>query len=111
MHEVGLLAAAIAELAAAAGGSPVERVELALGPGVDPQVARQGWTQAARGSVAEAAAVTWTRVLDTLVCLGCGHEYAGEHLSVCPRCGGDGLVVVAVPEIDILGWELAAPCV
>lgn len=106
MHETGLLFAAVAQLTDATGHRPLSRVELAIGPGVDPGAAAQAWQRAAKGGPAEHATVAWTSATDILACLGCGEEYSGDRLTRCPVCGADGLVTSPAPEIEIAGWTV-----
>lgn len=107
MHEVGLLAAAVAEVATAAGGRRVAAVALVLGPGVDRAAAEQAWQTAAAGTCLAGADVSWRRGGDGLVCLDCGREYDGDRLSRCPTCSANGLVVAPAPEIAVVDWSTA----
>jgi Zn finger protein HypA/HybF involved in hydrogenase expression len=104
MHEIGLLHAAVAELTARCDTDAVRQVRVAIGPDVDRAVAEAAWANAAAGTPAEGAVVTWERALNTLCCLDCGGLYPGGRLDRCPRCGGDGLVVDAAPELALEDW-------
>jgi hydrogenase nickel incorporation protein HypA/HybF len=106
MHETGLLRAAVAELAAQTHGRAVRRVVLAVGPGADLDAARHAWAEAARDTPVAGAAVRWSTAQDELSCLDCGAGYAGDRLTVCPDCGGTGLVVEAAPELSIMDWSV-----
>jgi len=93
-------------LLAIAGNRPVTAVTVALGPSMDPDAARTAWSAAAAGTAAATAAVTWSEAPDTLHCLSCGRDYPGDRLTPCPGCGGDGLVVVEAPAVEITAWRL-----
>ena len=105
MHELGPVTSAVVALLAAVGQRPLATVAVALGPGLDPAAARAAWVQATAGTAAADAAVTWQLAQDTLRCLGCARDYPGDRLARCPGCGGDGLVVAAVPAIAVTGWQ------
>jgi len=104
MHEVGLLRTTLAELAHWGTGRPIRQVALAVGPEVDLDAAQSAWREAATGTTAAAATVTWERAADGLVCFSCGASYEGDRLAQCPDCGGSGLVVREAPEITIVDW-------
>jgi len=93
-------------LLATAGNRPVTAVTVALGPSMDPDAARTAWSAAAAGTAAATVAVTWSEAPDTLHCLSCGRDYPGDRLTPCPGCGGDGLVVVEAPAVEITAWRL-----
>jgi Zn finger protein HypA/HybF involved in hydrogenase expression len=103
MHEAGLLSAAVSALAERR-SEPVREVVLAVAPSVDVEAARVAWDAAASGTVLADAQVSFTTARDTLQCLDCGHEYDGDRLTVCPQCGGNGLVVHEAHELEILSW-------
>lgn len=104
MHEAGLLASAVSALTTASEGRPVTTVSIALAPGVDPDAAAAGWQAAAAGLPLAGAAVRWLPAQDRLACLDCGREYDGDRLTQCPDCAGNGLVVRAAPELELLDW-------
>lgn len=104
MHEAGLLGAAVAVLAERS-GDPVHSVVLAVAPSVDRQAARTAWDTAAAGTLLADAEVTFTTSADTLRCLDCAVEYDGDRLTVCPACGGNGLVVHEAHELEIVDWS------
>jgi hydrogenase nickel incorporation protein HypA/HybF len=99
MHERSLVFAEAAALLTAVGDRPPESVVVTLGPTMQQPVAEAAWVDAVRDTLLEPVPVRWERAGDTLRCLACGHEYAGDALRRCVRCGGDGLVVDAAPEI------------
>lgn len=104
MHEQGLLAAAAAALAET---GVITEVTIAIGPGVDPDSAASAWRTAVRATPLAGAHVHWRRARDLLRCLDCAHEYRGDRLTRCPRCGQDGLVVEPAPELAIEDWRPA----
>jgi Zn finger protein HypA/HybF involved in hydrogenase expression len=106
VHERGPVSGAVVALLATAGNRPVTAVTVALGPSMDPDAARTAWSAAAAGTAAATAAVTWSEAPDTLHCLSCGRDYPGDRLTPCPGCGGDGLVVVEAPAVEITAWRL-----
>lgn len=105
MHEAGLLTAAVAAVCDAAGSQPVREVTLALGPGIDRGAAAQAWRIAVAGGPLAGAAVRWESTGDLVQCLTCGEQYAGDAVTACPSCGGDGLVVQPAPELAIVQWR------
>lgn len=132
MHEGGLMAATVAALQEAAlkeaalkeaagrqsvsgarqatpVASPLSRVVLGMGPGVNRAAAEAAWAVAASGTAVARARVDWVRVDDVLVCLDCEHEFTGGRLTRCPSCGGNGLVVGPAAEITVLDWEAGQP--
>lgn len=132
MHERGLMAATVAALheaalreaalreavlrEAASGASkptpvasPLARVVLGVGPGVNRAAAEAAWAVAASGTAVARARVDWVRVDDVLVCLDCQREFTGGRLSVCPSCGADALVVGPAAEVTVLEWEAGRP--
>lgn len=106
MHETGLLTAAVGTLADAIDKRPLLRASIAVGPGVDLDAARHAWEHASAGTPAEGAEISLVRASDTLACLDCGAEYPGDRLTRCPSCNGNGLVIAAAPEVQILDYEL-----
>jgi Zn finger protein HypA/HybF involved in hydrogenase expression len=104
VHEAGLVRAAVAALADAAGGRPVRSVVLAVGAGVDVDSAAAAWQVAAAGTGLEHASVTWRRCDDRLRCFSCGREYDGDALARCPSCGDSGIVVARAAEIGVAEW-------
>lgn len=104
MHEAGLLASAVGALTAASAGGPVRAVSIALAPGIDPDAAAAAWQSAAAGLPLADAAVSWLPAPDRLACLDCGGDYDGDRLTQCPSCGGNGLVVRAAPELEVVDW-------
>jgi hydrogenase nickel incorporation protein HypA/HybF len=104
MHEPGLVRAAVAALADAAGGHPVNNVTLAVSSGVDLASATAAWQAAAAGTPLEGCHVQWQRAPDRLRCFTCGSEYAGAPLDPCPSCSGTGIVIKPAPELTALDW-------
>lgn len=103
MHEAGLLSAAVSALTERR-SEPVRAVVLAVAPTVDVDAARAAWDAAAAGTVLADAEVSFATAQDTLQCLDCSHEYDGNRLTVCPQCGGNGLVVHEAHELEIVSW-------
>jgi hydrogenase nickel incorporation protein HypA/HybF len=104
VHEGGLADGAVTALLAAAGGRPVTRVRVTVGPAVDIEAVRAQWEHAAEATLLAAAAVEWSTATDELTCLECGDDYRGTRLTCCPGCGGTGLVVAAAPELAVEDW-------
>jgi Zn finger protein HypA/HybF involved in hydrogenase expression len=101
MHEWGTVTAAVRE-AAGALRRPAADAELRIAPSVDPDVARGAFTAAAAGTLLQGATVHVRVVWHELACLDCARRYPGARLTPCPACGGDGLVVSAAPEAEVL---------
>lgn len=106
MHEPGLVRAAVAALAEAAGGRPLRTVTLAVGAGVDFASAAMAWETAAAGTCLEGCQVEWQRARDRLRCFSCGQEYDGAPLDMCPSCGGSGIAIEQAPELAALDWTI-----
>ena len=104
MHETGLIRAAVAALAEAAGGQPVHTVTLATGSGIDLASATAAWQAAATGTPLEGCHVEWQRAPDRLRCFTCGSEDDGAPLDPCPGCGGNGIVIKPAPELAAVDW-------
>jgi Zn finger protein HypA/HybF involved in hydrogenase expression len=103
MHERAAVSGALAEMMAESGGSVTE-VIAAVGPDVDLGVVTGIWEEMVFGTVAATARLVCEPAVDTLRCIDCGDDYRGSKLDRCPGCGGDGLVIVAAPEFEILSW-------
>jgi len=104
MHEIALVNAAAVSLIAEADGRQVSSVVLAIGPKVEREVAESAWATAVDGSSVQHALLEFIDVLDELRCLDCGSEYPGMHLTQCPKCGGNGLVVGEAEEVSVASW-------
>lgn len=105
MHEVALVNAAAAALIADADGREVSNVVLAIGPKVEREVAESTWITAVEGTSVEHAQLEIVDVLDELRCLDCAHDYPGMHLTQCPKCGGNGLVIGEAEEVSVASWS------
>lgn len=106
MHERALISTAAWELLDRVGDAKVKSVTLALGPETDPTVVAQAWQSATASTpLAETRLHSVTRP-HSLVCLDCGVDYEGDKLSLCPGCGGNGLVVKAAPEVELATWTM-----
>jgi Zn finger protein HypA/HybF involved in hydrogenase expression len=108
MHEKELMAGVLETLQSLAGEQPIGAVEIALGPGVDQEEAALAWSALTDGTPLAAAHVTWEQSSDLLRCSGCGHEYTGDRLEVCPYCGADGVVIEAAPPVSLGHWVVVA---
>lgn len=108
MHERDLIGEILETLVSLAGPRTVERVEIALGPGVDRVRAESAWQDLTMGTSLASTHVTWERASNLLRCGGCGHEYTGDRLESCPYCGADGVVVEPAPPISLGHWSLTA---
>ena len=105
MHERGLVSRAAAELIDSLGDSPVLSVELCIGPDTDRKVVEDAWRSVTAGTPMASARLDWVEASHELSCLDCGTGYRGRKLSICPSCGGNGLVVERAPEVAVGGWE------
>jgi Zn finger protein HypA/HybF involved in hydrogenase expression len=105
MHERGVVSAAAAAFLDEVGGHRVRSVTLITGPDMVVDIAADAWAHVIEGTAAGAATVDWEEALDLLSCFGCGTGYHGDKLSLCPRCGGSGLVVEPAPEFAVRDWE------
>jgi len=107
MHEQGLIAGVAAEVVERAGGGRVGRVVITVGPEIDPLIVTTAWQSTVIGTTAETADLVVEKALDTMRCFTCGIEYEGAKLDPCPKCGLDGLVIRAAPEIALKSWSTA----
>ena len=98
MHELGLVRAAVAAVADAAGGRPVRTITLAAGTGVDLAAAAAAWQDAAAGTCLQGCQVHWQQAPDLLRCFTCSHEYDGQPLDLCPSCSSSGIVIKHAPN-------------
>ncbi len=106
MHERAAIASALHAFLAESGGD-VAGVEVEMAPGVDEELVRTIWSEAARGTGAEGATLECVAGADTLRCFACGTEYGGSKLTPCPHCDGAGLVVAAAPPLTVRAWQAA----
>lgn len=112
MHEASLCASVLRTLEAAArehGFSRVRRLRLEIGrfACVEPEALRFGFEIAARGTLAEGAALEILRPPGAADCLDCGGRVALEdRLDPCPACGGVRLVPVGGDEMRIKDLEV-----
>lgn len=109
VHELGLVSEAAARVLEGTEGRRLTAVVLGVGSGAAREVVAAAWARVTAGTEAEAAAVTWVEIADTLQCFACGAAYHGGKLDVCPSCGGNGLVVDAAPDFSILDWSTEGP--
>ena len=93
MHEQELMAEVVETLQGLADGEAVAEIEVALGPGVNREDAARFWRTLTEETSLANTHVIWEQALDLLRCGGCGHEYTGDRLEICPYCGGDGVVI------------------
>ena len=101
MHERGAVARAVTGVIQSSHGRRPLRVELELGPDVHSSSVELYWREFATDTIAADAVLSFGVALDELVCLLCHGHFRGSQLTICPRCGGDGLVVDAAPEVAI----------
>ncbi|MCL1593274.1 MAG: hydrogenase/urease maturation nickel metallochaperone HypA [Actinomycetia bacterium] len=109
MHErapVGMEAAKlIAQLTETS--APPSVVKVAIAADVKVDIARDAWDAAADGTILEGVHIEWVLRTATLACLACGHNYSGDKLAQCPKCGGDGLIVKEPPIAEVVAWSPA----
>ena len=105
MHEIGLVNEAAADFLTSVGSSPVSKVVMAIGPKVEPEVARQAWDIAVADTQVASAILEFVDALDEMKCFDCEEEYQGTLLEPCPKCDGNGLVVKPADEVTIASWE------
>lgn len=112
MHELSLMQGVIGLIEAAQrqdGFSRVTAVTLAIGAlsHVEPQALRFGFESAARGTLADGAALNVETVPGTAYCFDCAAEVALEsRASVCPVCGRSKLLVTAGDEMRLKHVEV-----
>lgn len=113
MHELALARAVIEQLAEEAarhGFTRVVRVKLAIGAlgHVEPEALAFAFDVAARGSLADGAALEIERVEGAAHCLGCGRDVAVRgRADLCPVCGGARLVITEGEDMKIRELEVA----
>ncbi len=82
----------------------VEEIRLRVGEysGIIPDYLRDCFPIAAKGTVAEGAALVVETVSATFRCVDCGYEGAVERRrAVCPHCGGDALRMLTGREFYV----------
>ena len=105
MHEIGLVNEAAADFLVSIGDSPISKVVMAIGPDVDPEVAKQAWEIAIADSHVAGAELEFVDIEADMKCFDCEHEYQGSPIDACPNCGGNGLVMEEPEEVSIVSWE------
>lgn len=103
MHERAAVTAGLSALLSESGGA-VDRVVAEIGPGVDPGVVTGIWEEMMAGTPAAGADLVLEAASDLLRCIGCGTDYRGTKLDLCPECDGDGLVIERAPEFAVRSW-------
>jgi|SRR5579871_1320269 len=113
MHEVGLVAAALAQAAMAArqaGAARVERLTFGLAPGghVTPEAVETIFAVLAAGTVAAGAQLAFERQPLPGVCLSCGTDSPCTFDEACADCGGTivhdpGAAELVLLSIDVGG--------
>lgn len=106
MHERALVSQVALDLTAVTGDRKVRRVILAVGPETPHEVVEEAWRSTTAGTSAAGASLSCVTREHVLWCLGCGAEYPGGKLTVCPECGGNGLIIDAAPEVALDGWDV-----
>ncbi len=97
MHEIGLVAKAVADLDTdGVSGALVE-----VGPGADRAAVELAWSQAVTGTSLAEIPVEFVEVGHLLRCFACATEYRGDTISPCPECGGPGLAIEEAPDVAI----------
>ncbi len=104
MHERALVSQVAVELESLAGTGRVSEVKLAMSPETDRSVVEQAWASTVVDGRFEDAVLTCIVRRHGLYCLECGTDYRGDELTPCPVCGGNGLLVDAVPEVALIDW-------
>lgn len=107
MHERAVVFETARKLAMLAGDDPVGAVTLGVNPETDSAVVESAWRDATLSTGLGEATLTFVTRYHDLQCLDCGGNYNGDRLTVCPRCGGNGLVVEAAPEVTLDSWQVA----
>jgi Zn finger protein HypA/HybF involved in hydrogenase expression len=102
MHERGLVSKAAAELASRIGDRQVDSITLSIGPDTQREVVEDAWRSATAGTPIADTPIEWVSGAHELVCLDCGASYRGRKLTPCARCGGNGLIVEAAPEVVVM---------
>jgi len=104
MHERALVSTTAVELASVIGPDRVSGVTLALSPDTEPAVVEEAWRSATSGTPMAGAVLTCVIQDHGLQCLDCGAGFPGTKLTLCPECGGIGLIVDPAPEVTLDGW-------
>jgi Zn finger protein HypA/HybF involved in hydrogenase expression len=103
------VADAVREIVERSRGRPVERVVLALGPYAERWHVERYWCELSEGTSAGEATLTCEQVLDGLICADCRDPYFGTCLDLCPRCGGEGLLVAPAPDVAVVALSCVLP--
>lgn len=103
MHERALVSRTASELLDSLGDERVDSIVLSIGPDTDTEVVQEAWRSATAGTSIAVARLELTQAKHELVCIECGAVYHGGKLSLCPQCGGNGLVVERAPEVAVAG--------
>ena len=111
MHELSLAHEVIQILAQEAERHRIARIvryrlEVGLLRGVVPELLRSGLELAARGTVAEGAAIELLEVQGLARCHSCGHEFPiPDLLILCPSCERVGGDLLAGSELRVIELE------
>ncbi len=112
MHELSLVQSLldiIEEYRDGGNFQKVSTVRLSFGRlgGIEPAALRFAFEVAARGTVAEGAALEFDMLPIVLSCLDCGEDSPVDFFSAnCPRCGGDVLVTGGKEELRFLEMDV-----
>lgn len=110
MHELAITRSVISIVESEAKKRGFQRtvaIRLAVGEvsGFLPDCLREFFPIAAAGTAAEGAALEIKTLPAQIKCLDCGYEGAPEGAE-CPRCGGDGITLVAGREFYVESIEV-----
>jgi hydrogenase nickel incorporation protein HypA/HybF len=112
MHEVGIIASTLEEVAVHARGREVAVVRLRVGTqtGVVAAALQHAWSALRPGTLAEEARLDVELVPATCRCAGCAASFTSSDLiPACPSCGGAAASVTGC-ILELVALEVVAPC-
>jgi hydrogenase nickel incorporation protein HypA/HybF len=111
MHELaiaeGILDIAVTET----GGRRIVAIDVVVGElsSVSEEAVRFGFEELSKGTTAEDAALTFTRIQALLRCRECSREFRLEDRGACPECGKRNSDTVSGRECYVASVEVTEP--
>ena len=112
MHELAITQSmldVVLEQAAEAGAKEVRKINVVIGEmtGIVEQCVQFYFKFLGKGTIAEGATLSFTRVPTTARCRGCGKHFEVEEFAwACPHCGGNDIELTAGKELFVESIEV-----